>query len=86
MSIVAADIKGDDLLAVRNEENLAEPTAWIFGNESRGLTEGTLEAADRVVAVPIYGLSESINLATAATVCLYESAFARHSAPSRRPY
>ena len=36
-----------------------------------------LELADRVVTVPIYGHAESMNLATAASVCLYESAFAQ---------
>ena len=35
------------------------------------------ELADRIVKVPIYGHAESMNLATAASVCLYESAFAQ---------
>ena len=38
-----------------------------------------LALADRVVTVPIYGHAESMNLATAASVCLYESAFAQRS-------
>ncbi len=33
--------------------------------------------SDRVVSVPIYGKAESLNLATAASVCLYASAFAQ---------
>ena len=35
------------------------------------------QLADRIVKVPIYGHAESMNLATAASVCLYESAFAQ---------
>ncbi len=77
IQVLAADIKGEDLLVVRREGILARPTAWLFGNEARGLTEEQLALADRVVAVPIYGHAESMNLATAASVCLYESAFAQ---------
>jgi TrmH family RNA methyltransferase len=73
--ILAADIKGDDLPDIRAE--LTQPTAWLFGNEAHGLSEESLRLADRIVRVPIYGHAESMNLATAASVCLYESAFAQ---------
>jgi TrmH family RNA methyltransferase len=76
IQVLAADVKGDNLPAVRGE--LTRPTAWLFGNEAHGLTEESLALADRVVKVPIYGHAESMNLATAASVCLYESAFAQH--------
>lgn len=79
LKILAADIKGDDLLAVRTEGLLSQPTAWVFGNEARGLGDDDLALADRTVTVPIYGNAESMNLATAASVCLYESAFAQRS-------
>jgi TrmH family RNA methyltransferase len=76
LQVLAADIKGDDLLKVRLEGGLAAPTAWLFGNEAHGLDDADLALADRAVTVPIYGQAESMNLATAASVCLYESAFA----------
>jgi len=79
MQILAADIKGDDLLEARNSGLLAAPTAWLFGNEARGLTEEDLAMADRAISVPIYGNAESMNLATAASVCLYESAFSQRA-------
>ena len=79
LSILAADIKGEDLLAARVEGVLAKPTAWLFGNEARGLSEEQFALADRAITVPIYGHAESMNLATAASVCLYESAFAQRS-------
>ena len=78
--ILAADVSGDDLLAVRSAGDLDGPTAWVFGNEARGLTAEQLALADRAVTVPIYGRAESLNLATAAAVCLYESAFAQREA------
>ena len=77
LQVLAADIKGEDLLSARG--SLAAPTAWLFGNEARGLTDENLALADRAITLPIYGKAESMNLATAASVCLYESAFAQRS-------
>jgi TrmH family RNA methyltransferase len=79
LRVVAADVKGDDLLAARAAGRLAEPTAWLFGNEARGLEDEALALADTALRLPIYGSTESLNLATAASVCLYESAFAQRS-------
>lgn len=75
LQILAADVGGDDLLAARAD--LARPTAWVFGNEARGLDADRLALVDRSLRLPIYGRAESLNLATAASVCLYESAFAQ---------
>jgi TrmH family RNA methyltransferase len=47
-----------------------------MGNEAWGLPEALREACDEVVRVPIHGMAESLNLAMAATVCLYTSATA----------
>jgi TrmH family RNA methyltransferase len=58
--------------------DLSGPTLWLFGNEAHGLPTEVIAAADEAVAVPIYGRAESLNLATAATVCLYASARAHH--------
>jgi len=49
-------------------------TAWVFGSEAHGLAPDLRRAVDEAVAVPIYGRAESLNLATAAAVCLYRSA------------
>ncbi len=77
MRVIAADVGGEDFLASR--ELLAEPVAWLFGNEARGLDEASLALADLALRLPIYGAAESLNLATAASVCLYESAFAQRA-------
>jgi TrmH family RNA methyltransferase len=64
--------------------DLSLPTAWLFGNEAWGLPADLRALADAVVAVPIYGQAESLNLAAAAAVCLYASARqARSGAASR---
>ena len=81
-TVLAADVSGDDLPDVRAEGLLDGPTVWVFGNEARGLTAEDLALVDRAVKVPIYGQAESMNLATAASVCLYESAFAHRTRPS----
>jgi TrmH family RNA methyltransferase len=56
------------------QDALAQPTAWLLGNEAHGLPAALHEQADRSVRIPIYGRAESLNLATAAALCLYESA------------
>lgn len=56
---------------------LEAPTVWLFGNEAQGLSSEELALADHRVAVPVYGSAESLNLGTAATVCLYASARAQ---------
>ncbi|MGO1200190.1 MAG: TrmH family RNA methyltransferase [Dermabacteraceae bacterium] len=47
--------------------------AWILGNEARGLDEATLAAAPLTVRIPLAGHAESLNVHTAATVCLFET-------------
>ncbi|NYI04027.1 TrmH family RNA methyltransferase [Allostreptomyces psammosilenae] len=75
LRVLAADGAGlADLDSEQDEGTLAAPTAWIFGNEAWGLPEETRALADEVVRVPIHGRAESLNLATAAAVCLYASA------------
>jgi TrmH family RNA methyltransferase len=59
---------------------LRGPVAWLFGNEAWGLTADQRDLADAVVRVPLHGGAESLNLAMAATVCLYASARARRAA------
>lgn len=79
LTVIAADIDGDELPIVRAEGLIDGPTAWVFGNEAHGLPDELVALADRSVRLPIYGRAESLNLATAASVCLYESAFAQRS-------
>jgi TrmH family RNA methyltransferase len=54
-------------------QSLRQPTAWVFGNEAWGVPDEIGQMADAVVAIPLYGQAESLNLATAAALCLYAS-------------
>ncbi len=58
--------------------HFGDPVAWIFGNEAHGLPEEVLSAVDESVRIPLYGKAESLNLATAAAVCVYTAAMAVH--------
>ena len=76
LQVLAAD-GGGDLSLFDAALDLSRPTVWLMGNEAWGLPAETRDLADHVVSVPIYGRAESLNLATAAAVCLYASARAR---------
>ncbi len=54
--------------------DLSRPTLWVFGSEAHGLPEADRALCDAAVAIPLYGQAESLNLATAASICIYESA------------
>jgi TrmH family RNA methyltransferase len=78
LSVLGADIAGKSLASIESAE-LAKPTLWLFGNEAWGLEPAVATLADKLVQVPIFGAAESLNLATAASVCMYASAFAQNS-------
>jgi TrmH family RNA methyltransferase len=78
LRVLAADGGArSDLDELADTGALAVPTAWLFGNEAWGLPPEVLALADEPVRVPIHGRAESLNLATAAAVCLYASARAQ---------
>jgi TrmH family RNA methyltransferase len=77
IQVLAANVGGIELPLLEKQQ-LAKPTAWVLGNEAWGFEPETLELVDQEVAVPIYGAAESLNLATAASICLYASAFAQN--------
>jgi len=79
LTAAAADVRGSLLTDDAQQTVLRGAVAWIFGNEARGLTDSERSLADTVIRLPIYGHAESLNLATAASVCLYTTAFAQRS-------
>jgi TrmH family RNA methyltransferase len=72
-----------DLYDLEDRNCLDPPTAWVFGTEAHGLPEDVLAAADQRVRIPLLGRAESLNLATAAAVCLFASARAHRRGSSR---
>lgn len=81
LTVLAADGHGETVLDAGADDLLRGPAAWLFGNEAHGLDPATATLADHRVRVPIHGRAESLNLATAAAVCLYASARAQHAPP-----
>jgi TrmH family RNA methyltransferase len=78
--VLAADAASElELPELAASGALARPTLWVLGNEAWGLPAADRAVADRVVSVPIYGAAESLNLATAAAVCLYATATAQRA-------
>ncbi len=59
------------------ESLLAAPAAWMFGPEAQGLSTDLAALADHRVTIPMAGGAESLNVAAAAAICLYESAKAQ---------
>ncbi len=76
--VLAADGSGEVDLD-HADELLAGPTAWLFGNEAWGLPDELAALADHRVRIPIHGRAESLNLSTAAALCLYASARAQRA-------
>jgi len=48
------------------------PTAFVFGNEGAGLSTAMQQAVTDMASIPMPGRIESLNAATAASICLYE--------------
>jgi len=76
LQIVATTLGGDTSLDDAGGL-LAAPTAWVFGPESQGLSEAVTALADHQVVIPMSAGAESLNVAAAAAICLYESARAQ---------
>lgn len=83
LAVWAADGHGDaDLDALAAAGQLAAPAAWLFGNEAHGLSPALAGAADARVRIRLTEKAESLNLATAAAICLYVTARTRDPAVS----
>ena len=81
LTVLAADGAGEVDLHEAGDL-LVGPTAWLLGNEAWGLPAEVAALAGHRVRIPIRGRAESLNLATAAALCLYESARA-HDRPAQ---
>ncbi len=76
LQVLATTIDGEANL---DHIDLTPPTAWLFGPEAHGLPTELAAAADHRVHIPMPGHSESLNIASAASICLYQSARARRA-------
>lgn len=66
---------GDGDVSIEDADDvLAGPTAWVFGNEAHGVPDALSGAADVRIRIPLRGRAESLNIVTAASICLHTSA------------
>lgn len=75
--LVATDPRAEQPL---DRVDLRGPVAWIFGNEGAGITPALAALATERVRIPMPGGTESLNVAAAAAVCLFEQARQRRAA------
>jgi TrmH family RNA methyltransferase len=71
LAVLATTVDGEISL---EDADLAAPTAWVFGPEAHGLPAELADAATHRVRIPMPGNAESLNVASAAAICLYQSA------------
>ena len=72
--IIATSGSGDcELGSAAATEVLLHPVIWLFGTEAHGLPPLVLAQADVRIRIPMSGEVESLNLASAAAMCLWES-------------
>ena len=70
IKIYAAHLKGEKM---PSQIDLNKGSAFIFGNEARGLKDETADLCDEYIKIPMTGRAESLNLSVAASVLMYES-------------
>ncbi|MDR0896251.1 MAG: RNA methyltransferase [Oscillospiraceae bacterium] len=61
-----------------DQVDLTAPTLLLMGNETSGLSRGYKALCDVLATIPIQGAASSLNLASAASICLYEAARQRN--------
>jgi TrmH family RNA methyltransferase len=60
------------------DRQLRQPVAWVFGSEGQGISHGFLMNG-KAISIPMHSEVESLNVATAAAVCLFETVRVRAS-------
>lgn len=65
------------------EMDLSKTSAWVFGNEGNGVSNQIAKLASYGIKIPMLGKTESLNVAMAASVCLFEQMRQRHFADSK---
>jgi TrmH family RNA methyltransferase len=71
IQVFATTVDGEVSL---EDADLSQPTAWLFGPEAHGLPADLAAKATHRIRIPMPGNAESLNVASAAAICLYHSA------------
>ena len=67
--LAATTLEKAELLYLKD---LRQPCVWLFGNEGQGVSDELLARADWRVHIPQSAAVESLNVAAAAAICLFE--------------
>ncbi|WP_238348609.1 TrmH family RNA methyltransferase [Ornithinimicrobium pratense] len=76
LKVLGTDEDGDVEIT---DADLCEPTLFVIGDETTGLSAGWREACGALVRIPMTGMASSLNAASAATVVLYGAARQRRA-------
>ena len=69
LQVVGTDSEGDCTLA---DSGIKRPIALILGNEAKGMSVRLKQYADRIVSIPLCGEVDSLNVACAGSICLWQ--------------
>ena len=78
LQVVGTDSDADESI---DDVDLSRPTVLILGNEGKGLSYAYRQLCDRIARIPLIGAADSLNVAAAASIVLYEASRQRRSSP-----
>ena len=70
--VTSPHIKGKTNYVLHEADYTQSKLAILFGNESRGVSEIVVERSESCISIPMFGMIESLNLATTTGIVLYE--------------
>ncbi|MFW7525189.1 TrmH family RNA methyltransferase [Vibrio ostreicida] len=70
--VTSPHIKGKDNYVLHEADYTQTRLAVWFGNESRGVSDTVVDRSEFCVSIPMFGMIESLNLATTSGIVLYE--------------
>ena len=74
LPLLVTHLQGTQLL---HEARLPRPCAWVMGHEGQGVRQALVDRASLLLRIAQPGGEESLNVASAAAICLYASSIAR---------
>lgn len=78
IQVLVADAKGEKLYYQTETQG---PVVWVLGNEANGPRDFFLDHADEIVRIPLLGKAESLNVAVAAGILLFDHMRRRQEKP-----
>jgi tRNA (guanosine-2'-O-)-methyltransferase len=70
--VTSPHIKGKQNFVLHEADYTHPKLAIWFGNESRGVSDVVVEQSESCISIPMFGMIESLNLATTTGIVLYE--------------